>query len=112
MSTIADYILDLLRDDIVSHGLLVQCIEEDTSRDSAPQVEWKDVLKELLSGHVEIGVARSASPDYVEFIAWKGPIGERVARAAERVERASGADREFAYWLCLRENVDRFEGDT
>ncbi len=109
MSTIGNHILDLLSDDIVSYGLLVQCIEQERARAAGAQPELKDVLEELLSGNVEIGVARSASPDHVEFIAWKGTIGKRLARAAESVENLSGPDREFAYWLCLREHVDRFE---
>jgi len=110
MSTISDYILELLNDDMVSHGLLVQCVEQGKAVDEGTQLEWEDVLAQvLLSGKVEIGVARSASPEYVEFIAWKGTIAERTARAIERVESLSSPDREFAYWLCLRQNADRFE---
>lgn len=114
MSTINNYILDLLNDDMVSHGLLAQCVDQDKSvgRDGR-KLEWREVIEELLSEKkVEIGVAKIASSlDHVEFIAWKGTIGERIARAVESVESIAGPDREFAYWLCLPENVDRFEGE-
>jgi len=49
------------------------------------------------------------TPDYVEFVAWNGSVEERVNRAVKAVAAASGPDKEFADWLCLRENVDRFE---
>lgn len=108
MSKIANYIYELLGNDMVSHGLLVQCIEQE----GQSHLEWKAVLTELLSGDIEIGATRLVSSDYVEFIAWKGKIEERVARAAERVESLAETDREFAYWLALRKNVDYFERDT
>jgi hypothetical protein len=106
MSKIASYVLELLSEDMVSHGLLVQSVEQENV-----QLDWKDVLKELLSQDVEIGEARLASPTYVEFIAWRGPIEERVSRAVNRLESLTGPDREFAYWLALRKNVDRFEAE-
>ena len=109
MSTLSDYIVELLGDDMVSHGLLVQCVEQGDIAAHTPPFSWQEVLKELLSSDVEIGAARRTSGDYVEFIAWKGSVDERVARANDAVESAKGADREFAYWLCLRKNVDRYE---
>jgi hypothetical protein len=105
MSKIADHVYELLGDDMVSHGWLAHGIEQE----GQSQGEWKRVLTELLSGDVEIGTTRLASSDYVEFIAWKGTVEERVARAAESVESLTGPDREFAYWLAFRKNVDRFE---
>jgi hypothetical protein len=100
----------MLNDDIVSHGLLAQCVEQFGSDAIHPQVRVKDLLEELLtSGKVDIGVARLASPDFVEFVAWKGSVVERTSRAMDAVAAASGANKEFAYWLCLRQNVDRFE---
>jgi hypothetical protein len=110
MSTIFDCILELLGDDMVYHGELVQCIESAT-KNRERRMAWEDVLGELLvSGKVEIGTAKLASPNYVEFIAWKGTAEERVARAIEAVVKASGPDRGFAYWLALVKNVDRHEG--
>lgn len=105
MSKVVNCILEMLNEDMVSHGWLVQCLDEQ----SPPPSEWKTVLTELLAGEVEIGEARLASPEYVEFIAWNGTIEERVSRAAKRIESTVGSDQEFAYWLALRKNVDRFE---
>ncbi|MFO0812143.1 MAG: hypothetical protein U0796_02930 [Gemmatales bacterium] len=107
MSKNTDDIYEQLGDDMVSHGWLVQCVHQENQS----RLEWKSVLAELLARDVEIGDTRQASPEYLEFIAWKGKIEERVARAAERVESLTGPDREFAYWLALRKNVDHFERD-
>lgn len=109
MNTITNYILDMLNDDIVSHGFLVQCIEQDEGWADGSQLNWKSVLNELISGEVEIGKAKTTSADYVEFIAWIGSASERISRAAECVNNSVGYDQEFAYWLCLRKNVDRYE---
>jgi hypothetical protein len=109
MNTISSYIVDLLGDDIVSHGLLVQCIELDQSCGGEPPLTWKEVLEELLAGEVEIGIARNTLASYVEFIAWRGSVSERISRAVQSVNNAAAFDKEFAYWLCLRKNVDRYE---
>jgi|HubBroStandDraft_1064217.scaffolds.fasta_scaffold833707_1 hypothetical protein len=106
MRTIVNDILEQLGEDMVSHGWLVQSVEQEDA-----QLDWKTVLAELLSEDVEVGDTRVASPDYVEFIAWKGTIEERVSKAIGRLNSLSGHDREFAYWLALRKNVDRFEGE-
>lgn len=113
MNAITNEILEMLTDDIVSHGLLVQCVEQVESDANSSRVRVRNTLAELLaSGRVEVGVARLATPDYVEFVAWKGTVDERVRRAIEAASSVSGPDEEFAYWLCLRENVDRFEGES
>jgi hypothetical protein len=106
MSKIADYVYELLQDDMVSHGLLVQSMEQQ----GHSQLDWKLVLAELLSRDVAIGSTRLVSPNYVEFIAWVGEIEQRLSRAMAYVENATTQDREFAYWLALRKNVDRYEG--
>lgn len=106
MSTSADNIYEQLGDDMVSHGWLVQCIEQENQS----RLEWKSVLAELLTRDVEIGDTRQASPEYLEFIAWTGTIAERVFRAEGCVNGLTPPDREFAYWLALRKNVDHFEG--
>jgi len=108
---ISDDILELLAEDIVSHGIIAQCLSQSTS-DDAPHATVRSVLEELLeSGNVEIGTAKLARPDYVEFLAWTGSVADRVHRAIEAVQVASESDKEFAYWLCLREHVDCFEGE-
>jgi hypothetical protein len=110
MNTITEDVLSHLDQDIVSHGLLAQCVKQHKEGDEPLDSRLAGVLEELLtSGKVEIGVARLKGPKYVEFIGWRGTVCERVARASQAVKRTSGPDREFAYWLCLREHVDRFE---
>lgn len=112
MNPIVERILEELEDDLVSHGWLAQCVRQGKCDDGGQQFGWKDMLEELLqSGQVEIGTARIASADYVEFIAWNGTVDERVARAAEQVDAVPRSDREFAYWLCLHSNTDGFETD-
>jgi len=111
MTTISNQIVDHLSDDMVSHGLLVQFVQQTEDRRSGPPLNWKEILRELLSDGVEIGTARKKTPDYVEFIAWRGSIDERIARAEKSVRDSSDFDKEFAYWLALRKNVDRYEGE-
>jgi hypothetical protein len=104
MSKTGDEIREWLKNDMVSHGWILQCLKDQKSLS-----KLRDVLTELLPGEVEIGDAKIASPNHVEFIAWKGSIDERLVRAIATVNRLKGHDQEFAYWLALRENVDRFE---
>ena len=112
MIGIVEIVVELLDDDIVYHGFFVQCLQQDQDDVAGHALDWRDVLEQvLLSGKVEIGDARLASPDFVEFIAWKGTVADRVAKAVERVNSADTDSRPFAYWLCLRGNADRFEGD-
>ncbi len=110
MRAITSTILEMLEDDMLSHGLVAQCVEESNTESNGLDVQVKSVLEELLTpGNVEVGVAHLATPQYVEFVAWKGSVAERVGRAMDAVAAASEPDKEFAYWLCLHENVDRFE---
>lgn len=106
-------VLEMLEEDMVYHGFLAQYLEQGKSDNAPLEERIKIMLTELLaSGRVEIGVAKLAAPDYVEFVAWNGMVNERVSRALAAVDTADGRDREFAYWLCLRQNVDRFEGNS
>jgi hypothetical protein len=110
MSTNADALLEMLNDDIVSHGLVVQCLRQSESSTAPIDASIGHVLTELLaSNNVDVGDARLSSPERVEFIAWKGTVEERVKRALSAIHAVNGPDQEFAYWLCLRRNVDRFE---
>ncbi len=112
MSTLIDGILEMLNDDMLDHGFLAQYLERSASDAMHSQVRIEDVLEELLtSGKVHVGTTNLPTPDYLEFIAWKGSVAERVSRAMNAVAAESGADKDFAYWLALRENVDRFEGE-
>lgn len=105
-------ILNMLSDDIVSRGLFAQCIqevEEDILSSSEKECE---LLRDLLvSDTVEIGVPMPLGINYIEFIAWKGTVENRVRRAMDAVANTIGHDKEFAYWLCLRKNVDRYEDE-
>lgn len=112
MSAVANDIFDQLSDDLVSHGWLVQCVGQ-LYASNAIHLHLTGILEELLmSEKVEIGETRLVGSDYIEFIAWKGHVSQRISRANEAVEHASGPEKAFAYWLCLRQNVDRFEETT
>ena len=109
--TTADDILEVLRDgpDMLDRGIVVQLVA-DGGGDSPLESRVEAVLADLLtSGHVEIGEEKELSPGASEFVAWKGTVEERVRRAQEAVRAAAGHDKGFAYWLCLRGRVDRYE---
>jgi hypothetical protein len=106
----AGAILEMLRDDIVSHGIVAQCLPQSGLGSKPLDNRIKSALIELLSsGSVDVGEAKLSPAEHVEFIAWKGSVEERVQRALDAVDAAGGPDKEFAYWLCLRGNVDRTE---
>lgn len=110
MSETIDDLLEMLNDDLVSHGHIAQYLKQTDPSGPLSEERVRDVLKELLTlGKVEIGVAKLTRPDYVEHVAWRGTVEERVSRATKAVTVANGHDKEFAYWLCLRKNIDRFE---
>jgi len=111
MTIVINDILEILEDDMVSHGLIAQYLKQ-LNTDALPIEELiKDALKRLLlSGNIEIGIAKMKMPDYLEFVAWNGTVDEKVSRALNAVANINEPDKEFAYWLCLKENVDRYEG--
>lgn len=112
MTMPTDDILEMLADDMVNHGWLVQYLKQSESGSTPLDERIKLTLTALLaSGKVEIGVPEQATPDYLEFVAWNGTVEERVSRALAAVDAANGHDKLFAFWLCLRQNVDRFEGE-
>lgn len=112
MTDATDSILDMLNDDMVSHGLVAQCLQQSAAQSAQLHGQVRNVLTDILSsGNVDVGEAKLSSPEYVEFIAWNGSVEERVERALAAIDAANGPDKEFAYWLCLRQNVDRFEDD-
>lgn len=110
MSTITRDIIEELHDDLISHGWLVQAIMLVNDVDRASDTTVRNVLRELLeTEQVDVGLTRQTKPDYLEFVGWKGTVDERVERAMDAVAIAIGSVKGFAYWLCLRENVDRYE---
>ena len=111
MNTMLNDLIEMLEDDIVSHGLFAQYLKQENSDEHPIEELIGDALKQLLlSERVEIGIARMKTPDYLEFVAWNGKVDEKVSRALAAVATANGPDKEFAYWLCLKENIDHYEG--
>lgn len=108
MRDVTDDLKEQLEDDLLYHAWIVQCVA-DYSEDTGVPRHWEDVLRDMLADGIEIGDARIARPDYVEFVAWTGSLDERMARAVACVESAPSNDAAFAYWLCLAQNVDRYE---
>jgi len=106
----ADDIREMLLDGLVmvDHGFFVQSVTDGIDVEFEPGVE--DVLVELLSSRVvEIGEVKELHPGVIEFTAWRGTVSERIERAKNAVCKALGQDKHFAYWLRLREKVDRYE---
>lgn len=111
MTTMTDDILQMLENDMVSHGNLAQYLKQSNIDTTLTEKALEDALMQILeSGKIAIGIPIPTSPEYVEFVAWNGPVRTQVERAIKSVDSVSGHDKEFAYWLCLQENVDRFEG--
>lgn len=109
MKNIIDDIYDLLRADMLSYGVLEQQLRNSVGCEQGVE-DLDSLLERLLSaGDVEIGTARLANPAYVEFLAWTGSIESRIERAHRAVEGAEVKEKPFAYWLCLKKNVDRYE---
>ena len=109
MTSPIDDVLEMLADDMIYHGWLVQYLEQSGTDSAAVGKRIRPLLADLLaSGKVEVGVPE-AMAEYVAFVAWKGTVEERLRRAEAAVEAASGNEKGFAYWLCLRETVDVFE---
>lgn len=109
MTSAAREILDQLTEDLVDYGFFVQSLDDET-KGTGTEFNWPDVLRELLSGEVEIGDT-NGSPTYVAFIAWRGTVDARIARATKCVADADPYDRPFAFWLCLRKNIDAYESN-
>lgn len=103
-------ILAVLREDfdMMGHGFFVQCVTDGVEIEFEPRAET--VLTELLSsGMVEIGEEKELRAGVNEFVAWRGTVPERIERAKNAVRDALGQDKQFAYWLCRRDTVDRYE---
>jgi hypothetical protein len=110
--TLFNDILTMLSDDMVSRGLIAQCLEDAGEDLLSPSEKEGKMLRELLASEtVEIGVPSQLRPDYLEFVAWRGSVEDRVRRAMQEVANTVGHDKEFSYWLCLRKNVDRYESE-
>lgn len=103
--------IDDLKEDLIYHGWLEQCVKQRVGKGTPVSLYVRKVLQELLkSGEVEIGVTE-LSPDHLKFVPWKGTVEERVSRALEEVDRWSDDVKPYAYRLCLRKNIDRYHGE-
>ena len=112
MNQIANDILKELKEDLVSHGWIAEAITLTGNGSATSSLKIETLLSELLmTGKVEIGLTQKAKSDFLEFVTWMGAVPKQVERAMESVSRASDSEKEFAFGLCLRKNVDRFERD-
>ena len=131
MSTIFDEILERLNDGLCYHadvdGILsdsnlkklektklrgedIQTIKPTSQIIRPTDEEIRNALREILeSGEIQIGETNLDTPDYLAFVAWHGSVDERAERAIKSVRECNDSDRPYAYWLCLRDNVDRYE---
>jgi hypothetical protein len=101
--------IDALKDDLVSAGELRQIVADSLVETAEARDYMAEVIRHLLAESIEIGEARNIEGNYVKFIAWKGSITDRCERAFRQWESLHQSDREFAFWFCLRENVDEYE---
>lgn len=108
-SRVAQEVMESLQSDLVSAGELRQIIANALPDKTIGSAFIAEVIRHLLEEGVEIGDARNTDGTYVKFIAWRGTVSDRCERAIRQVESVSGGDREFAFWLCLRDNVDEYE---
>lgn len=100
----------MLDDDMLNHGLLSQHLQDQNESSPLSEEILRETLKTLLeSGKVAIGNARLKTPDYVEFVAWGGELNNQIERAISAISATQSPDKDFAYWLCLRDNIDRVE---
>lgn len=104
-------VMDALQDDLVSVGEVRQIIADTAVEKAEGSDPLEQVLRRVLADDVEIGYAKNVDGKYVKFVAWKGSITERCERAYRELETCGHSDRGFAFWLCLRANVDEYEAE-
>jgi hypothetical protein len=100
-----------LQEELVSVGEVRQIIADPAVAQAEGSDPLEQVLRRVLADDVEIGYAKNVGGTYVEFVAWKGSIAERCERAYREVDTCGHSDRGFAFWLCLRANVDEYEAE-
>lgn len=102
-------IKDALQMDLVSVGELRQIVLDTAGREGDVAGFVRKIVRQLLTGNVEIGEACNVEGGYVKFVAWRGSVGERCERARLVMRTCQEDDQGFAFWLCLRDNVDEYE---
>ena len=101
-----------LEGDLCSYGWLQQIVKEFMPGGVDAPEFIRAVVVELLTSGVEVGKAVKVSKNgmaHVAFVAWKGTVEERVGRALTSVDSHSESDHDWAFCLCLPENVDEYE---
>jgi hypothetical protein len=110
MTTVLQSVRESLGSDLVSYAELRQICATSIPDDIQLRDAVRSTLKHLLRSGVEIGNAKARGDDYVAFTAWGGTTEQRIERAFKEVElQAQPADSDFAFWLCLAENIDARE---
>ncbi len=101
--------MESLQTDLVSVGELRQIVLNTAGKKGdVAEFVWK-VVRQLLTGNVEIGDTCNVEGRYTKFIAWRGSVDERCERARLVMRACQEDDQAFAFWLCLRGNVDEYE---
>lgn len=101
---------DSLRHDIVSFGELIQIARDCGVEENLVIEQLNGILAKLSGDGIEIGEA-TLEGNRVVFIAWVGSVSERCAAARRKLKSCATEDRPFAFWLCRRDGVDRYEAD-
>ena len=103
-------VLFALEDDLVSLGWLRQIMKYALPNKPKDDDLLAVVLHRLLHEGVEIGHATDVG-GHVKFAAWNGTVETRIDRAFREMETARQVEGEddWAFWLCLRANVDEYE---
>jgi len=111
MTPLALEIIEELKQDLSYHGWIMQGLRNEYGGDDMSlRPHLIELLRELLSsGRVEIGETCLDKPNYLAFVAWKGTVQDRISRAMREVDQATRVDKDFAYWICLKENLDYYE---
>jgi hypothetical protein len=111
--SIHDEIIEYLETDILDFGFFAQMVSgagayNDEMRRDVVFTHLESVLKD---DRVAIGNAVDTG-GYVAFISWRGTSDENLKRARSKVESLSNFERGFAFWLCLKKNVDKYEDEV
>lgn len=97
-------VIEELHTDIVSCGWMLQATHgKDTPNDI------RNALEALLSDHICIGDAQGVDGRYVKFVAWSGSKHTCIDRAIRKHSELSDHNKDYAFWLCLKQNVDEYE---
>jgi hypothetical protein len=107
-SRLVQLVTEALHSDLVSAGVFGQIIADAFPGGSVGS-EFSSIVLAAVLNDVEIGNAVSVDDGYVKFIAWRGSVASRCERAIRQAQAATESERAFAYWLCLKQNVDEYE---